>query len=444
MVISVLYDFAIMSGLLLVGALIRSKVKFIQNLYIPASLIAGFLGLFLGKQFLNVLPFSDSISEYPGILIALVFGSLFLGTRKKTSFKKMFSNIGDIFLVNGADETFQFGLFTLLGVTVLPLLFPGINEAFGLMLPSGFAGGHGTAAAVGSALLDGSGWKDAVSIGQTFATIGLLLGLIGGVAIINYAARHGHTAVITEASKLPEEMLTGLVPRGRQGSLGAATTNSMSIDALCWHLVLVLTSVGGAYLLNTGLKVVLPQISFPVYALALIVSIALQFVLSKLGYAPYIDKQVITHTGSAASDYLVGFGVASISVTVVAQWWVPIVLLSVVGYAFVLLFLWLCSKLFRSYWFERSIFIYGQMTGVIATGVILLRLTDPEFKTGVLEDMGLAWVFLNIMDMIYVSFAPAFVMSGQGALFGGVLVVISVVALVLARRIYIAKGKVAA
>lgn len=439
MVLDVVYDFALMSALLLVGTIIRSKVRFFQRLYIPASLIAGFLGLFLGKQFLNVLPFSDAIADYPGILIAVVFGSLFLGTRKRQSFKRMFANIGDIFLVNGADETFQFGFFTLLGVTVLPLVFPGINEAFGLMLPAGFAGGHGTAAAVGSALLEGSGWEDAASVGQTFATVGLLLGLVGGVALINFAARRGQTKVIVEAARLPEDMLTGLVPKERRSSLGDATTSSMSIDALAWHLVLVLVSVGGAYLLNTWLKVVLPSISFPVYALALVVSVALQLALSKLGYAPFVDKQVITHVGSSASDYLVGFGVASISVNVVVTWWVPIVLLVVLGYAFVLLFLWGCSKLFHTYWFERAIYIYGQMTGVIATGVILLRLTDPEFETGVLEDFGLAWVFLNIMDMLYVSFAPAFVMAGQGALFGGVLIVLSLVAIVLARRLYVSR-----
>lgn len=440
MVLSLVYDFCIMSALLLVGTVLRSKVRLFQNLYIPASLIAGFLGLLLGKQFLNVLPFSDAMSEYPGILIALVFGSLFLGTTKRQSFKRMFANIGDIFLVNGADETFQFGLFTLIGVTVLPLVFPGIDQAFGLMLPAGFAGGHGTAAAIGSALAEGEGWADAKSVGQTFATIGLLLGLIGGVAIINFAARRGYTKVIASSDKLPQDMLTGLVPKEKRQSLGGATTSSMSIDALGWHLALVLVAVGGAYLLNSWLKVILPQVSFPIYALALIVSVSLQFLLGKLGYGPFVERKVVAHVGSAASDYLVGFGVASISVNVVAEWWMPIVLLSVAGYVFVLLFLWACSKLFHTYWFERAIYIYGQMTGVIATGVILLRLTDPEFRTGVLEDFGLAWVFLNIMDMLYVSFAPVFVMSGQGATFGIALVVISGIALVLARRLYASKA----
>ena len=192
---SLLYDIGCISVLMLIAKVIRSKVKLIRRLYIPSALIAGFLGLFLGKQFLNILPFSSEIGNYAGILIAFVFGSMFIGSKRKVSFKSMFNSVGDCFLVNGAAEIAQFALFTLIGVTVLPLLFPGINSAFGLMLPSGFVGGHGTAAAIGGVLAE-SGWADATSIGQTFATVGLLGGIIIGVIIINIGARKGKTAVI--------------------------------------------------------------------------------------------------------------------------------------------------------------------------------------------------------------------------------------------------------
>ena len=68
-----LSDFAIASFLILIGQLIRSKVKFFQEFFIPASLIAGFMGLILGKQVLNVLHFSDGAGSYAGMLIIIVF-----------------------------------------------------------------------------------------------------------------------------------------------------------------------------------------------------------------------------------------------------------------------------------------------------------------------------------------------------------------------------------
>lgn len=188
--LNLLYDVAWMSVLLLIAKVIRSKVHFVQKLYIPSALIAGFMGLFAGKQFLHIIPFSSEISSYAGILIAFVFGSMFIGNKTKVSFKNMFRSVGDSFLVNAASEITQFGLFILLGIIVFPIFFKEINPAFGLMLPAGFVGGHGTAAAIGSVLSD-SGWKDATSIGQTFATIGLLGGILGGVAMINIGARKG-------------------------------------------------------------------------------------------------------------------------------------------------------------------------------------------------------------------------------------------------------------
>lgn len=154
-VLNALYDLCMMSVLLFVGKVIRAKVRFVQKLYIPSALIAGFLGLFLGKQFLDILPFSNEISSYSGILIVVLFGSMFLGSKKKVSFSSMFKNVGDTFLVNGSSEIFQFALFILIGVIVLPLIFKGINPAFGLLLPAGFVGGHGTAAAIGSVLAEG-------------------------------------------------------------------------------------------------------------------------------------------------------------------------------------------------------------------------------------------------------------------------------------------------
>ena len=69
-------DCGLMMLLILAGKLIRSKVRAVQKLFIPASLLAGLLGLAFGPNGLGWLPFSDSISVYPAILIAVVFGAL--------------------------------------------------------------------------------------------------------------------------------------------------------------------------------------------------------------------------------------------------------------------------------------------------------------------------------------------------------------------------------
>lgn len=431
-----LYDIAWMSALMLIAKVIRSKISFIQKLYIPSALIAGFMGLLAGKQFLNVIPFSSEISNYAGILIAFVFGSMFIGNKAKVSFRRMFSSVGDSFLINAAAEIAQFGLFILLGIVVFPILFKKINPAFGLMLPAGFVGGHGTAAAIGSVLVD-SGWTDATSIGQTFATIGLLGGILGGVAMINIGARKGNTAIIKSVEDLQEEMLTGLVKENNRSEFGQNTVNAMSIDTLTWHFSLILVAVGMAYGVNAILKMLLPSVSFPVYGLALVCSIVLQGILKIVNLDEYVDKKIVTHIGSSATDYLVAFGVASINISVVVKYLIPIIVLSVIGFIFVMTWFWIVSpSFFRDYWFERGIYIFGLSTGVMATGVILLRVTDPEFKSGVLEDFGFAWIFLSFMDMFLVSFSPMFVLKGIGVLYSVILLLLAALCLVVCKTAF--------
>ena len=434
--LNLLYDIAWMSALMLIAKVIRSKISFIQKLYIPSALIAGFMGLLAGKQFLNVIPFSSEISNYAGILIAFVFGSMFIGNKAKVSFRRMFSSVGDSFLINAAAEIAQFGLFILLGIVVFPILFKKINPAFGLMLPAGFVGGHGTAAAIGSVLVD-SGWTDATSIGQTFATIGLLGGILGGVTMINICARKGNTAIIKSVEDLQEEMLTGLVKENNRSEFGQNTVNAMSIDTLTWHFSLILVAVGMAYGVNAILKMLLPSVSFPVYGLALVCSIVLQGILKIVNLDEYVDKKIVTHIGSSATDYLVAFGVASINISVVVKYLIPIIVLSVIGFIFVITWFWIVSpSFFRDYWFERGIYIFGLSTGVMATGVILLRVTDPEFKSGVLEDFGFAWIFLSFMDMFLVSFSPMFVLKGIGVFYSVILLLLAALCLVVCKTAF--------
>ena len=68
-----LVDFAIASALILVGQFLRAKIKFFQEFFIPASMLAGFIGLLLGERFLNVVHFSSGASSYAGALIIVVF-----------------------------------------------------------------------------------------------------------------------------------------------------------------------------------------------------------------------------------------------------------------------------------------------------------------------------------------------------------------------------------
>lgn len=56
---TLLIDAGMIGALFAVGVLLRAIMKSLQSLLIPASFIAGFLGLALGPNGFGLLPFSE-------------------------------------------------------------------------------------------------------------------------------------------------------------------------------------------------------------------------------------------------------------------------------------------------------------------------------------------------------------------------------------------------
>lgn len=441
-----LMDFALMSVLLFVAQFMRAKIKLIQNLYLPSSLVAGFMGLLLGHQFLNVMPFSGNIASYAYLLVVVLFASLFIGKSEKKSFKKVINKVGDTFTLNMAAELGQFGFSILAGTLILTAFFPDVFHAFSILLPAGFVGGHGYAAAIGGALQDLAGWEDALTIGQTFATIGLLLGIFGGLIQINIATRNKSTRFIKTMGELPKSMQTGLIPEAERVSMGQETISPMAMDPFSWHIVLVLIATAGGYYLTNFLNNLF-GISVPMMSVAMLVGVGVQFMITKLNLSGYVDKRVVTRIGSSVTDYLVAFGVASISIAVVMEYAVPILIMVLLGTAFSIFNVYYIGrKLFRTFWFERSIFMFGWTTGVVAMGVTLLRIVDPEYKSGTLEDYGMAYVFIAIIEVALVTLAPIYVVLGRtSALITGAVLMAITIALwgFTAKKYGVYKGGVA-
>ena len=146
-------DLGFVSMLLLIGKYVRVKFRVVQQFFIPPSLIAGLLGLLMGPNGLDWIPLSAFTSEYSAILIALVFASLPLSS-PKVSLNKVVHQVGPVWAYSQLGLLLQWALVGLFGIFVLKLFWPELNDAFGIMLPAGFYGGHGTAAALGSAFQD--------------------------------------------------------------------------------------------------------------------------------------------------------------------------------------------------------------------------------------------------------------------------------------------------
>ncbi|MFR3662680.1 hypothetical protein [Flintibacter sp.] len=81
---NLLYYVAIVGLLLVVATLIRLKVPLLRKAFIPASLLAGLIGLALGPYALGVIPqdMISSIGTLPTHMITVVFACMLLGVKK--------------------------------------------------------------------------------------------------------------------------------------------------------------------------------------------------------------------------------------------------------------------------------------------------------------------------------------------------------------------------
>lgn len=257
-----LTDLSVLSALLLVGIFLRKKVKFLQSLYIPASLLAGFVGLLIGPQVLGrfspvFLPVSDTISGWFGQLVNIVLGLSFLGTASSgESFgKTALSAVTQGGLVHQTQVVVGLGIAMLL----MPL-YPNLPFCFGLTPVYGFHGGHGTANAAGAALAE-AGWADGPAVANTMATAGILSGIIIGMIIINIGVRRGYAKLVAKPQEIPQDIKEGIVPVDKRKPIGMGVTYNDALDPLALQLAFVGIVYGGATLLSKALVSLHPVLS---------------------------------------------------------------------------------------------------------------------------------------------------------------------------------------
>ena len=406
-------DLGLISLLLLVGQILRAKVQLIQQLFIPPSLIAGLLGLAFGPNGLGWLPFSNELGIYAAILIAIVFAALPFSSESKP-LKEVVRTAGPMWAYAQLGMLLQWGVVGLIGLFVIKAIWPHLHDAFGIMLPTGFYGGHGTAAAIGSAF-EGLNWEDARSLGMMTATLGVIMAIAGGLIFVKWATRNKQTAFIADFEELPDELRSGLVPTEKRTSIGSATTSSISIDSLTYHTALVCVSALVGYLCSRGIKSHFPMLELPVFSCAFIVSLLLKRVLDLTKISEYVCPQTTVRIGSMATDLLVAFGVASIKLSVIVKYAAPLIVLVVLGTIVTFLITFFFGRrLSKTYWFERTIFAWGWWTGTMAMGIALLRIVDPKLSSKAMDDYALAYLPIAPLEIALITFAPILFANGMG------------------------------
>lgn len=422
--VDVIKDLGLASLLLLVGYGIRSKVKLFQKLYIPASVIAGILGLLLGTEVLGkfcpvCLHFSEGVGGYANPLLAIVFSSQFLGAKMNRDTLK---HSGATFFLNASTISLQVAL----GLLITLLLLPGNDKlyaGFGMFPYLGFYGGHGVGAST-AGVFGAAGVFDTdlgTSAANTFATIGLLFGVVAGIVIINICARKGLISQKAGTKNMTDEDRSGfLLPEHRTAAVTAFTKNDV-INPVALHFAIIFMVMCLAYAILPYLQMIPYCDKLNITIPVLFVSIAVNLLAKASKLDKYLDHKSLSSLTGVALEMLIVTSVANTKLSIFTQFGWEILVLAVViilvNGAFVLVMgrMW-----HKEHWVENTLGTFGLSNGVLATGFLLIRIADPDNETGAATNLacGNGVSTATIQMFFNYVFASFFVSLGAGFGYG--------------------------
>jgi len=425
-----IHAFIFVAILLLLGVGLRLKFSIFRWLYIPASMLAGTLGLLIVQIDFNATvtshttAWTETLKGWPGFLIAVIFAGMLL-ERKPAPWRKSISRVGRQGLMVWVIVLGE----TAIGLIATYLLikpFFDVPNSIGTLIETGFAGGHGTAAAMGQVFKHPTIQLDSgLDLGILMATCGLLYGLISGIFWINIAVRRGWIGKQdtkpkkTNSDNCDPEDKDASAPSARP-IIGYARIGKETIDPLLLQVLwlalafgiglglqsVVTSSIGfienlgdvaptvvkGEEQLSERLTLESIAGSFPLFIYTLFGGWIVRTTLSLFSYDNAIDRETINRLTSTAMDILIVSAITTLNIAAVTTLIIPFGILFLFGAAWTGFCLMVLARkmLPREHWFELGLINYGMSTGTTATGFVLLRLVDPELESGAAEDYALA------------------------------------------------------
>ena len=394
--------FGSLAIMLLVGVLARAKISFFQNFLIPSCLIGGITGLILLTTGIFTVSVS-SLESFAYHFFNISFISVGLtkgGNPGNDSIRKKGFIKGPVWMA--LTQAIVFNIQAIIGgICVILFGYFGyqLYPTFGFLAPLGFEEGPGQALSFGR-VWEGLGFEHAATIGLTFATIGYFFAFFIGVPLVNWGIRKGLS--VHAPKNLPRDFLTGVLSRNRTDrSAGSQTLHSANVDTLAFQAALV----GLVYVLTyafVGLfgKFLAPDAASMVWGFffffGLIIAFIVRWLMSKAGVDYLIDPGVQRRITGWSIDFLIVSTIMAIKLAIVWTFILPISVISVSCGVFTTMAVLFLGKRLWSYNLERTVVIFGTVTGTVSCGLLLLRIVDPDLKTPAVIEVAVMNVIMLI------------------------------------------------
>lgn len=416
-----LWNFIIQLGIIasaiMLATVLRNKVAFIRKSLMPVAVLAGFI--------LLILKYTGLITPDPVLMEMLVYHGIALGfiamslrtaeTEVSASKERTGLKSGALIVSSYLVQAITGLVITIaLSFTVMPKMF----KAAGLLLAMGYGQGPGQANNVGSSY-EALGFAGGRSFGLSIAAAGYLVACVVGVVILNVLA---HKGKLRKASENSENELSVSFFQNNNEIPVSDSIDKLSVQIAMVAIVYLITYLA-AWGITSGISAISEGLANTVntliwgfnFILGSAIAMLVRTLLQKgrktgIIVRQYQNNYLLNRISGFFFDIMIVAGIASINLEDLSGLWVPFVLMAVCGGIVTWFHLrFICSKLYKDYYYEGLISMFGMLTGTISSGVLLLREIDPSLETPAANNLVLGSTFGIVFGapvLVLVSLAP--------------------------------------
>src|SRR5699024_2512957 len=424
--------FGIASIMICVGVILRAKVPFLSKMMVPASVLAGIIGLIVMNSGLITAVDSNLYVDIVNYLFTITFISIGLTSNNQKS-EKGSDSVGKQIAKGSIGLGFIWNILYAATPAIGALVILGVggyfnmDAVYGLLIPFAFAQGPGQAATFGTIMEQEYGLVHAATVGVTFASIGFLVCFLVGVPLVRYGIKKGLS------KHMKPDQIAGYVERGyfnkkeEREPLGDETMFSGNIDTMTFHFA----TIGICFLMAVGMsKVVslIPGIGTTfggmLFIYGMLAGYLVKFILKKMNAEHVLDNTFQSKITGWSTDYLIVASFMAVPFSVISELMIPILIeVVVITLLSILVCIYFGKRLGGDNDFERTVGLFGTVTGTVPSGVALLRIIDPSLRSSTAVELGLMNVpmaasFTTVLTILAIA-------SGQLLMTVGILLLLA-------------------
>ena len=406
-------SFAFLAALLVFGTMIRANLRFFQSNLVPASLIGGTLGFGLIALDWAMGFKAADFTAFAFHFFTLSFMSLVLTSRAQPISGQQPIALGGLWL--SLIWVICLVLQALVGLAAIgaynSMASEPLSGFLGLIATHGFTQGPGQALALGDLWTTEYNIQHAVDFGLIYASLGFVAAFVVGVPMARWILKKNlHSGT---GGSLDQDFERGLYTGPTAPNSGKLITHSANIDSLAFHIGVL----GCAYLITDQyLKLIHPFVagtafenifSYNLFFFhGLMICVGLRALLDRFNLGQFVDDETQKRITGSSVDLMVTASLLSINFALLTEFWQPILLVASLVTLVTAALCFTAGLRLKTLGAERGLTIFGCCCGSTGSGILLLRILDPNLASTVAKELA----FFNIA-ILFLSFHVLAIMA---------------------------------